>query len=132
MATDPLLATLERLDREATPGPWAWESVAEKDTEWCMGAITDAEGNQLSGFVEEPFDPETGEYGPQHLVIEPVAQSLSSATFGDATLISSLRNALPELVRFVEAAEGSVNRWSERYPKYREARAALAKALEDT
>lgn len=94
MATDPpLLATLERLDREIVP----------LDVNPLMGLLVDASTHRA--FTE--FDGKS------------------------AKGICALRNSLPELIRFVEAADRNEGRWPHYWSDgYRDARAALAKALE--
>lgn len=43
----------EALLEKITPGPWAWEWIAEKSNEWAVGQAFDGNGNPIEGQVPE-------------------------------------------------------------------------------
>jgi hypothetical protein len=52
LPADSLPATVpeaERLLKQITPGPWAWEWIAEKSNEWAVGQAFDADGKAIEG-----------------------------------------------------------------------------------
>lgn len=68
------LDKLEALYRQATPGPWSWEAVGEKDNSWCLGVECEGE------------------------VVDWVAQSGSAENLADPALIVAMHGALPAII----------------------------------
>lgn len=57
MTPGPLdLDRLRVLAEAATEGPWAWESVGDKDNDWCLGVLCGEDDQPLSGRVEAASD----------------------------------------------------------------------------
>lgn len=48
---DALVRELREAMAQATPGPWAWESIAEKSNEFAVGQAWDADGTPIDGKV---------------------------------------------------------------------------------
>ena len=48
-----VIAEAERLLKDITPGPWAWEWIAEKSNEWAVGQAFDAQGQPIEGRIPE-------------------------------------------------------------------------------
>lgn len=54
MTPDQILALrdeAERLLKDITPGPWAWEAIAEKSNEWAVGQAWDESGQPIEGEI---------------------------------------------------------------------------------
>ena len=108
--TDPLTAEaielLERLDREATAGPWSWERTGDKDNSWCVGVSCDENGVSVAGLIEEEFDDTASgvEFLPKPEVVEFICENGNDGTFADADLLVSLRNAATALLEAAKRA----------------------------
>lgn len=95
-ASADVIQEAERLLTDITPGPWAWESIAEKSNEWVVGQAFDAAGKPLDGRLPE------GEW-IEDTVIERRLVGMNEsghANFADAAFIA----AAPRLVRQLVAA----------------------------
>lgn len=81
---------------KATPGPWAWESIAEKSNEFAVGTAFAESGKQLAGRLPE------GEW-VEDAVIERRAlvgmNESGHASFADADFIAHAREDVPWLLK---------------------------------
>ena len=96
--TDAELEALEKLDREATPGPWSWTHIGEKTNGYILGFACDGNGKPLEGYVD--FED----------VVEPVLNTslvgeheAATCSYRDPELICASRTALPRLVAEIRA-----------------------------
>jgi hypothetical protein len=89
------IATLERLEQAATPGPWAYEHTAEKSNDWAVGQAFNEDGTAIAGRIDSSLE------WLEDVVIERRlvgSCESSSAKIADAALIAAMRNALPDLL----------------------------------
>jgi hypothetical protein len=92
-----LIAELDVLEANATPGPWAWDSRGEKVNEWALGTAFDKNGQPLSGrFTDD--DAIYDEYVCSH--------EAATVNYTDPEFICALRNAYPKLREAAAALSG--------------------------
>jgi hypothetical protein len=84
-----LADVLERLERKATIGPWAWDQRGEKINEWALGVAFDHSDKPLRGR----FTDEDAQYVEQVCNTEG-----ATVNYADPDLICELRNNLPEII----------------------------------
>ena len=105
--TEKKIAELRALCEKATPGPWCWESVAEKSNEFVVGLACNKNGEMLSGCINGvDYDEQTCAYIEDSVIRSSVvgANEDGNANFSDAALIAAARTALPDLLSDLEEA----------------------------
>ena len=96
----------------ATPGPWAWEWVAEKSNEWAVGQAFDAAGRPVEVAVDD---------GVEDTIIERRLVGMNEsghANAADADFIAHARRDLPDalaeiarLTAQVETLQAERDKW---------------------
>ena len=94
------LAEIRARAQQATKGPWAWESIAEKSNEFAVGTAFDANGKQLEGRLPE------GEWVEDSIIRRDCIGMNESghASFADAEFIARARTDIPWLCDQLAAA----------------------------
>ncbi len=96
---------LERLGREATPGPWAWDQRGEKINEWGLGVALAQDESPIAGH----FDDENAQY------VEYVCgHEAATCNYSDPALITMLRNNLDVIVQALRLAPSATGPMEER------------------
>ncbi|AIY16152.3 hypothetical protein GUY44_12020 [Pimelobacter simplex] len=75
---DDTLANIRARAEAATPGPWAWEAVGEKDNGWCLGVVWDDNDQPLTGRIQEGSG----------TIIDAVCENVGASHFADAEFIA--------------------------------------------
>jgi hypothetical protein len=102
-----MIDELRRLLGEATKGPWAWESVGEKSSEFAIGIAYDKNNKPLSGEIPSGYDEENDAFFDTEILRSLCVgiNETGSANYSDARLICALRNHAEALLAVCEAAE---------------------------
>ena len=101
--TTELLDELERLEKAATPGPWAWISYGEKCYAFAVVTAFTDDDRQVGGYVN-PGDPlDENEANP--VVVDHICSSEDQSGGVDMPFIAAARNALPGLIRRIRELE---------------------------
>lgn len=117
-----LLAEVEAYCSKATPGPWCWESVAEKANEFVVGIACDKNGKFFEGCINgKDYDEESDAWVEDAIIrrTEIGANEDGQANFADAELLARARTDLPRLVALLRE-QIERDRWvpvSERLPE---------------
>ena len=92
---------LRKLEAKATPGPWAFGPYGDEN-KYGVGVVMDENDEPIVGLDETD----------DGIVVESVAPEVDG--YANAALIAAMRNALPALLRVVEAAARAreVRSWS--------------------
>jgi hypothetical protein len=108
---------LRELAKRATPGPWCWESVAEKSNEFVVGIAFDKNGKQLSGCINgKDYDEETSAWVEDAIIRRGAigANESGHANFADAEYIAALSpDVLEGLCDERDRLERSRDDWQE-------------------
>lgn len=85
-----------------TPGPWAWESIAEKSNEFAVGTAYNEAGEQLTGLLPE------GEWLDDKVIERRVCVGMNEsghANFADADFIANAPADIATLLAAVETIQ---------------------------
>lgn len=109
-------AALAATVAQMTPGPWSWESIAEKSNEFAVGTAFDADGQQLAGQLPPDQHIEDAVIERRNLV---GMNESGHASFADAAGIVALVNAAPALIQMartcndvLKLAREAANGWA--------------------
>ena len=99
MITPEQLDELERLEKQATPGPWGWTNHGEKCNCAVLGIFYNKTDEQVGGHVtEEVYDEHTGDYKRVVEFCDAIATKEDDANYTDFALLAELRNLAPTLI----------------------------------
>ena len=96
---------IQQREQKATPGPWAWESVAEKSNEFAVGlAWNPATNSLIEGRIPDGYDEKRDLWVEDAIIrrTEIGANEGGQANFADADFIAHARTDIPLLLSRIE------------------------------
>lgn len=107
--TEQEIAAIAERAQKATPGPWAWESVAEQSNEYAVGTAWDVETNKpISGQIVRTDDPETDNWLEDRVLVRD-SMGLGEGRLADGAFIAHARQDIPDLLAALKDAQQSAD-----------------------